>query len=149
MSVQGTSGTGVCFHRSAALVLDLPGSELCIGTFRGATDEELKLNPKASTEPFLHAWVEHNGLVYAPTTIEANNNTLRPYTKAEYYEVHDAKDIHRLSRRDLISLSGKIGLSQHLLHGKPTKNDASVGGSILDAAGVEWKDSATGGVIPA
>ena len=150
MAIVGPNGLGSCFHRAAALVLDLPGSELCMGTFRAATEEELKVAPNASDEPFIHAWVEHGGVVYAPTTIEANNNTLRPYTCAEYYSVHDAKDIYRLSRKDLITLSGRVGLSQHLLHNKPLRDGASFAASIMDAAGLKWKDSAKGGgIIPA
>jgi hypothetical protein len=144
-----TGDQGPCFHRAAALVLDLPGSELCMGTFRAATEEELKISPNSSDEPFIHAWVEHNGVVYAPTTIEAAGMALRPFTTAYYYGENGAKDIHRLSRKDLISLSGKYGISQFLLHSKPLKEGASFGAILMDAAGLKWKDSEKGGIIPA
>lgn len=150
MGIQGAPGAaGACFHRSAALVLDLPGSELVMGTFRAGTEEERAQNPEASDEPFIHCWVEHQGVVYAPTTIEANGNKLLPIIRDHYYEVNGAKDIFRMSRKDLITLSGRVGISQHLLRDKPLKDGASFAGSIMDAAGLKWKDSKTGGVIPA
>ena len=36
----GSTGKGMCFCRSAALVLDVPGTELAIGVLAGATAEE-------------------------------------------------------------------------------------------------------------
>jgi hypothetical protein len=146
MLMVGIEGTGLCIHRAAGFVLDTPGSELCFGTFDPATDEARAKNPLLADEPFIHAWAEHNGLVYAPTTIEKAGNKLVPMGRDYYYGMNGARDIKRLSRRQLLTISGEINLSAHLRKGVPAKK--SVGATLLDAAGVEWMDSPTGGLIP-
>lgn len=148
MLLTGNTGTGMCIHRSAAFVLDVPGSELCFGTLAPARPEEINATPhlKLSAVPFIHAWVEWNGKVYSPSMIEYDEGKLLPIDREFYYRTRGVSDIHRLNRKTVIHLSGKIGLSAHLKHGKPNK--LSVGGTLLDAAGVKWQMSEDGGLIP-
>lgn len=149
MLLVGQEGMGMCIHRSAGLVLDLPGSELCFGKLTPCTPEEVSATPhlKLSTEPFIHSWAEWDGKVYSPSMIEYDEGKLIPIEREFYYRSRGVTDVHRLSRKELIHLSGKINLSAHLKHGKP--NRMSVGSTLLDAAGVKWKDSPSGGLIPA
>lgn len=144
MQLQGQQN--MCFHRSAAFVLDVPTARLCMGTFPAATPEELELEPEASREPFIHCWAEVGDSVYAPTTIEKVGG-LRPIPRAYYYEINRAQDIKWIDRPTLLRISKEIGLSAHLRHGKPARR--SVGGTLLDAAGIEYQISRNGGVVPA
>jgi hypothetical protein len=139
----------MCIHRSAALVLDLPHSDLVFGTLRAATPEEQQMiGPEASTTPFIHCWVElGEDILFAPTTIERCNGSLLPMRRQHYYEMNGVRDVRRLSRKDVLRISGEIGLSAHLRKGVPAKK--SVGATLLDAAGVRWKLSADEGIIPA
>lgn len=146
MKLTGFGQTKMCIHRSAAFVLDVPGAELCFGVFRAATPEEIELQPEASREPFIHAWAEFRGAVYAPTTIEAMGG-LHPIDPAYYYEINGATEIRRMPRPKLLKVAKAIGLSQHLRHGKPAR--ASVGGTLLDAMGIEYRVSPDGGLVPA
>lgn len=128
------SGLGLCFHDSAALVLDVPGSDLVIGDLHGGG------------ERMLHAWVEHRGMVYAPSMI-ATFGYLGPIDLSQYYSANDARDIHRLPYREVTKLMSSIGYQAHLRAGRPLigKPFALV---ILDAAGCQWQDDGHGGVIP-
>ncbi len=140
MTVQATPEYGNCYHRSAALVLDLPGSELCIGSFRGATDEELAQNPDAPTEPYIHAWVEKSGLVYSPSTIETNGMQLLPITRDYYYDTNGAQNVKRIPRKALITLSGQINLSQHILRNKDLKSEVDLPAALIIAAAEDTAD---------
>ena len=146
MKLTGVGMTGLCIHRSAAFVLDMPGSVLCFGTFRAATPEEIARDPRSSREPFIHCWAEYQGAVYAPTTIEAAGG-LRAIDPALYYQVNGATNIKRLSRPDLLKIAREIGLSAHLRRGKPAR--VSVGGALLDAVGIEYRIGLEGGLVPA
>jgi hypothetical protein len=146
MLMVGVEGTGLCIHRAAAFVLDTPGAELCFGTLDPATEEARAKNPLLAAVPFIHAWAEHHGMVYAPTTIERAGNKLVPMGRSYYYGMNGVRDVHRLSRRALLTLSGEIGLSAHLRKGTPAKK--SVGATLLDAAGVRWMDGPDGGLLP-
>lgn len=64
--LMGSSCGGTCFFRSAALVLDVPGTELWFGVLAGASAEELVANPLASPTPFIHSWVQYGETVYSP-----------------------------------------------------------------------------------
>lgn len=143
LSMTGAPGTGMCIHRAAGLVLDMPGSELVFGTLDPPPVE----GGEMVVEPFIHAWVEVGDQVYAPTTMEANGNILRPYERDFYYRINGVSNVKRLTRRQLLGISGQIGLSAHLRHHKPAK--ASVGGTLLEAAGVAWTESEVGGLVPA
>lgn len=140
---------GLCIHRSAAFVLDVPGSILCFGTFDPADDEQLKEDPRLSTVPFIHAWAEWRGFVYAPTTIERCEGKLVPMNRAGYLRLNGARDLKQLTRPELLRLDRELGLKRALRLNMPCKGGASFGGSLLDAAGVLWKDYGDGGVVPA
>lgn len=135
---------GLCIHRSAGFVLDTRRAELCFGTFEPAVTDD----PRASTEPFIHAWAELDGLVYAPTLIETMGG-LMPMDRQSYYGVNGARDIKRLARVQVMRLSREFGLGQHLLDQTPLPPGVSFGGTLMDAAGVRWRDSEKGGIIPA
>jgi len=148
VEMMASNGQKLCIHRAAAFVLDMPGSELCFGTLRAATPLERLQQPGASPVPFIHAWGEYKGKVYAPTTIEAMGG-LVPINRELYYDVNGIKDVHRLSRKDVLRISGEIGFSAHVRHGKPTRGGVSVGAAFLSAAGVQWVDGDDGGILPA
>jgi len=102
-------GGNLCFHRAAALVLDLPSGFVCIGTVRAASPEELEANPDASPVPFLHAWVEVAGSVYSPTLMDFHGGQLMPIAKRTYYRENGIRDVYRMNRRDLKRLADEHG----------------------------------------
>ena len=143
----GSSGGGTCFFRSAALVLDVPGAQLCFGVLAGATDEERAANPKASPTPFIHSWVEQGGTVYSPTQIEREGGLI-PWPKAVYYETNGIITAHTIMRPALLKISAEIGLSAHLRLGRPLKTSASFVFGLLDAAGLPYAIARDGGLVP-
>jgi hypothetical protein len=138
---------GACFHRGVALTLDMPLAKLCIGTLREATDEEQRTIKGASTEPFIHCWVEVRETVYAPTTIEAAGE-LVAWPKDEYYSKNGVRDVTRASRRTILQLSKKHAWSSHMLRDKPHKLAAPLGGVLLIELGIRHKVNGGGGIIP-
>lgn len=139
---------GSCFHRATAMVLDVPGTELCIGTFAGANDAELLSNPNGSPTDFIHAWVERGNEVWAPSLLSQSNDFFGPIDRATYYEENSAKDIKRLSRSEVLVLSGEYGLSAHLRKDTSVKSGKRLSQVMLDASGVEYRVE-DGGVFPA
>jgi hypothetical protein len=137
---------GACIHRSAAFVFDVPGSSLIFATVRGATPEEREAIPEASPVPFIHAWAEYKGWVYAPTTIERAGG-FGAMDRAEYYRLNGARDFRILTRPMLLRLDRQHGLKHALKRGGPAKSGESFGGLLLDAAGVEWA-IIDGGLVP-
>jgi hypothetical protein len=144
VAINGRSG--LCIHRSVAFVLDTPQSDLVFGTFRAATPEERLIVPGASTTPFIHCWAEWRGAVVAPTLYEKLG--LFPQSRNMYYELNGARDTKRLSRPQVLQLSGEYGLSAHLRYDSPIRGGKSFGTVLLEAAGVEWQDSGDGSIIP-
>jgi hypothetical protein len=128
----GHPGQKLCVHESAAFVLDVPGAVLCIGTFRASTPEEIAATPNASPVPFIHAWAEWGGLVWSPTA-------MRTCSPDAYYAANGARDIKRLPRPVLLKIAREIDLSRHLRLGYPTRDNASVSGALLQAAGVPYR----------
>lgn len=145
LDLEGMPGTGMCIHRSAAFVLDVPGAIMVIAICEPATDEERKVNPNASAEPFIHAWAEYKGEVFAPTHLKKGGVKLVP--KKVYYHFQRPTDVRFITRPELLAISGRIGLSAHLRKGVPAK--ASVGSTFMDHVGIEWEESSDGGLIPA
>jgi hypothetical protein len=135
---------GLCFHYSAALCLDLPGSDVCIGTLRGATLDEIAANPEMSPVRFYHAWVEIGNVLVAPTLVDKMGD-LVPINRASYYTANGVQDVKRLSRRQLVALGD---VSQHVRTGRPLACGNSLGHLMLIAAGHRYKISEQGGVIP-
>jgi hypothetical protein len=137
---------GLCFHRAAAFVFDVPGAVMVFGTLAGV--DEAEAGPTDSTVPFIHAWAEWRGVVYAPTTIEATGGLLRPIDRALYYRVNGVTDVRTLTRAQLLRLDRQLALKRVLRAGGPCRGGASFGASLLDAAGVPWKAGPGDGVLP-
>lgn len=133
---------GMCVHRAAAFVLDVPGAEMVIATIPPAPEDQR--GPNDSDVPFIHAWGEHKDAVFAPTQLERNGVRLHP--KSIYYHLQQPYDIHRITRPQVLRIAKEIGLSAHLRKGVPAK--ASVGESFMNAAGVKWIDQG-GCLLPA
>ena len=132
LKMEAHPGQKLCVHVSAGFVMDVPGSVLCFGTFRAANAEELARIPNASPVPFIHAWAEFRGIVWSGTA----QATCLP---AEYYAANGATDICRLARPRLMEIAKRIGLSAHLRLHRPTRDQASVGQALLEAAGKRYR----------
>jgi hypothetical protein len=143
-----TGPRGMCFHRSAAFVLDLPQATLVVGTIRAATPEEREENPDFSDVDFIHAWPEVGNLVFPPSWMKADG-TMQAIDRDEYYEMHTPYDIHRMPRIELKKLSEEHGFARHFSRFTPLKNNVSFGDVILKALGVQYTITKDGGVIPA
>jgi len=143
----GSTGKGMCFFRSAALVLDVPGTELAIGVLAGATAEELAATPDASVSPFIHAWVERGDTVISPTQIEREGG-LTPWRKDFYYETNGVTEAYTVSRPALLKLSGDIGLSAHLRLNRALKREVSLAFLLLDLVGLAYAVADDGGLVP-
>lgn len=149
MAYEATNGvSGLCFHRASAFVLDTLGSQMCFGTLRAPDERQRRDEPRASLVPFIHAWVEVGETLYSPTTIEAMGG-LYQMTPRDYYERNGVADIRRLPRREVLRISGEIGLSAHFRRKAPLKSNMPLGMVLLDAAGVDYTVNAQGSVLPA
>jgi hypothetical protein len=139
---------GLCIHRSAAFVFDVPGASLVFGTFEPLPEAER--GEGDSAVPFIHAWAEFRGCVFAPTTIERTGGALIAQNRAGYYAVNRAHDFRILTRPQLLRLDREFGLKRVLRQADARcKGGVSFGATLLNAALVDWKDSKDGGVIPA
>jgi hypothetical protein len=137
---------GLCIHRSAAFVFGVPGSILVFGTIQPKDRSELVEGD--SDVPFIHCWAEFQGNVYAPTTIEQANGQLIAQNKAGYYAINGVSDVHTLARPQLLALDRQHGLRRALRLNTNLRSGASFGATLLDAAGVAWKDYGDGGIVP-
>lgn len=145
MKLRGSKG--MCFHRSVALTLDLPGSSVVVGTLRAATEEERIGHPERSAVSFIHGWVEWDNKLMAPTTIESMGGLvfMRP---EQYYNVNGARDIHRLSRSAMIEHVVDRHINRELLFGIHPGVPGYLVGRLLDAVGVKYIVTPHGGVVP-
>jgi hypothetical protein len=139
-------GQGLCFHRSVALVMDMPTAILTIATNRAATDEERAIMPEASPTPFLHAWVEQGDGLLAPTTIERFGGLVWLPREA-YYVMNGASNIHRFTRKRVMEFARANGISAHLRLGRPDKCKKPFAAALLEHLGVPHRDD--NGVLPA
>jgi hypothetical protein len=141
---------GLCFHRAVGFVLDVgpPNpATLVIGRIREANDEEKAvLGPDASPTPFIHAWCEWRGELFAPTTIERAGGALFPIPRELYLNRNGAKVLATMTRGQIKALDREFGFSAHLRKFKPIRGGASFGAVLLERAGVAWKDNGLGGV---
>ena len=146
-----TGPRGMCFHRAAGLVLDFPPATLAVGTLPAVTAEQQQLVPEASSVDFLHAWVEVKDWVYAPTLIERSEEDGTPWAvpKEIYYAINAPRNVSHLSRATLKKLSVEYGMARHLTHFTSLKHGAKFGDIILNAMGIEYVVTSTGGVLPA
>lgn len=138
---------GMCFHRSVALCMDLPGSSVVVATLRAATEEEQVGHPERSTVPFIHAWVEFQDKLMAPSTIETMGGLvfIRP---ENYYEVNGARDIRRLPRSAVANHVVDQYVMRELRFGIHPGPPGYLVGRLLDAVGVKYLVSPSGGVLP-
>lgn len=143
-------GLGVCFQRSAALVLDLGGrGELVIGTLAKASEQELAGQPFGATQDFIHCWVEANGWVLAPTLVEEQGDLYR-IDRETYLNTNSARDMKRLTYAKVRAAFRGRELEAHFKHGKPLKKPGKPFAIVLcRAAGVEIDVDPDGGLIPA
>lgn len=142
-----TGPRGLCFHRAVGFVLDVIPATLVIGRVREATPEEVEhFGPDASPTPFIHAWCEWRGELFAPTTIERAGGRLFPIPKGLYYERNGIKVLATMTRGEVKRLDKEFGFSAHLRKFKPLRGDVSFGSILLERAGVPWRDNGLGGV---
>lgn len=141
--------TGLCFHRSVAMLLDMPiAAELCIGTLKCATPEELAANPILSPTPFIHCWIEYGTKLFAPTTYEAAGGYIMVMDRDEYYAKNGVRDVHRLNRYTVKKLADKHRLRPHLRNSSPLEEGTHFASIFLEAADVFWTISDRGGIVP-
>jgi hypothetical protein len=142
-----TGPRGMCFHRSVAFVLDVPQATLMVGTIPAPPPEILKENSEFSDVDFIHAWPEVAGFVFPPSWME-KSGTMRATSKLAYYSEHQPYDIKQMSRFDLKKLAEEWGFSKHFSRFTPLKDNASFGGVIMNALGIEYTVTSDGGVVP-
>lgn len=130
-------GQALCFHWSAALVLDIPGSELVVGDLNGGAGH------------MLHAWVEHRGSVYSPSMIKVMGG-LGSLDLEAYYNVNDVHVLARMPYRDVMKLMNTIGFQAQLRTGKPLKgkHGERFAAEILEALNVPYMDDGNGALLP-
>jgi hypothetical protein len=149
LRLKSPTGNGLCFHWSVAMCIDLPGSEVVLATFRAATEDEAKHIPGASDVPFIHAWVEWRGFVFAPTTLTRTGGQFAGMPPAEYYSKNDARDIRRVSRKAVLKhVADKFVMYQLLGEPGPLPPTGYLVGRLLATAGVKHT-VVGGGVLPA
>jgi len=125
-----TPGKGMCFHWSAAIMLDveLSGVELCIAILHG---------------DLIHAWVEYQGHVFAPTLIE-RMGSLHPIPVPLYYRENRVRNVKRLTREQVISIPN---ITEHLTTGVPLGEGRALGDELMNMAGIKWKTTPAGTAV--
>jgi hypothetical protein len=126
-----TPGKGLCFHWSAALVLDvdLPDVDLCIGILH---------------EQLIHAWVEYGGNVYAPTLIPRMGDKLVPIPKDFYYAENLVREVKRLTHEQI---EGIPNIKHHLTTGEALGPGRALGDELMAMAGIRWKTTPAGTAV--
>lgn len=127
--------SGLCFHRSAALVLDLKWADFVVGTVRAATPDEIEAEPRASRVPFLHAWVERGQMVYSPTLMEQHGGLL-PLDRQDYYQANGVRDVYRMNRRELKRLAAVHRWTRQSVFGQRLAGAPSLPNVLLTEMGV-------------
>lgn len=144
MRLASPSGNGLCFHWSAALVHDVPGSVLVIGILADGPSRGI-FAPDASPVPFYHCWTEHKGQVYAPT-LAYELGGLRPIENKLYYKANGARNMRRISRRDLLSiLRAEPHLLDEIINGADSPKLVD---KLMGVAKLPYQLSDRNGVIP-
>ena len=140
MAFTGRAGSGSCVQRSVALALDLQGRGIVtFGTLRAASPEEVEqLGPNASRVPFIHCWVEVEGSVLAPTTLERTGGRLLPMPRASYYELNAVRDVCPVPRLAFDAIARRFRLASALKHGSARFGDGAITTALLEAAGVRY-----------
>lgn len=147
-AVELTGPRNMCFHRSVAFVLDVPGSSLFVGTFRAATPEERLEHPEYSAVPFIHCWAEFQGNIYAPTTIEMMEGVLAPMNKLLYLAMNGAENIKRLPRSKVQQLADRFDIVEHLTKDWKLRHGRKFADIFLEVMDVDYELSPQKGVVP-
>lgn len=142
-------GGGACVQRAAALTLDLREALLTFGTFvHPITSPEDAAQPGRHDSPFIHAWVEWQGAVYAPTLMERHGTVLRPIEPADYYRVNNATNIRRTPREAFDKVARRYRLAAAFKHGSARAGSGEITEALLAAAGVRWTLTPDRALIP-
>lgn len=145
-----TSVTGnTCVQRSAALMLDLPGATMVFGVMRAATAEEIAKDHRASPVPFIHAWVEYGGELYAPTLMERMKGNLHPLPIDVYYSTNAITKTWRLSHAQFMLVAKRWKLASAFKHGSSRAGKGEIADDLLKAAGVRYVLSDRRTILPA
>jgi hypothetical protein len=139
---------GMCFHKTVGFVLDVPMARLCVGTFRGASPEELAIQPELSPDPFIHCWPEVGSLAFLLNRANLRDRVINRYDKQAYYRQNGTTNVVSMPRSRLLHLSRAYGLAQHLLYHAPLVGDSKFATVILDDLGVSYSISDRGGLVP-
>lgn len=129
---------GSCIYRSAALVIDLQGAELCIGILQGATKEAHLADPRRSPTPFIHCWVERGDDLIEPADLELHDYELVTYDRDHYYKAKSVRYVRRLLRKQVRRLAAENGWSRHLLTGEAPSGEPIMT-TLLAEAGVAYE----------
>jgi hypothetical protein len=149
MQFSSSTGKANCIQRSAALVLDMPGSEMVFATLRAASPEEQEeLQGRGSTVPFIHAWVEWRGWLYAPTSVERTDMRLVAWSIPDYYRVNGASNIRRVPRGEFNRIAKQFRFTSALKHGRDRFGSGEIADALLNAAGVQYTIGPGRAVLP-
>lgn len=121
---------GLCFHRSVALVLDVPTAVLVIGLMEPVTEEELEIEG-TSAVPWLHAWVEIGDEVIAPTLVE-RVGYLYALPRHVYYTQNPMVGREEVSRSTIMKLARQEGWSAYFKRGV-RKSPHPLGNVLLES----------------
>lgn len=143
-----STGKGNCIQRSAALALDLGGSEIVFATFRAASAADIAKDPRVSRTAFIHAWVEWRGWAYSPTTLERTNMLLVPWDREAYRTVNGARDVRVLPRDAFERIARRFRLSAAFRYGRARAGHGELADALLNAAGVRYRVGEGRAVLP-
>jgi hypothetical protein len=138
LAYSGRGGLGSCVLRSVALALDLRSAVLTFGTMRAATDEEATYIANASRVPFIHCWLELDGRVIAPTTIERTAGVLVPMSRESYYDLNGVSDVRPVPRDKFDAIARRFRLSAAFRHTSPRAGNGEITEALLAAAKVRY-----------
>lgn len=139
------TASGLCFHRSAALLMDLSWGHLCVGTLEGDPVAAAQ-DPLNSPTPFIHGWVEQGDTLFAPTTIDQMQG-LAAFPREHYYARNGVRDVRSINRNALKKLALQHGWNKRDRFGEG-RGETSLGRVLLDHMGVPYAVSGRGGVVP-
>jgi hypothetical protein len=128
-------------------MLDLPGATLVYGIVKASTPEELAKCSKSSPVPFIHAWVEYQGKVFAPTLIE-RFGFLNSISKDAYYATNGVTTTWRLEQPAFQAVAKRFKLASAFKHGSVRPGKGEVTEAFLNAAKVRYKLSERRTVLP-
>lgn len=148
MRLTSNGSASTCFHRAAALMLDLPGAVMVFGVLAAASEAEGAMEPRASAVPFIHAWVEYQGQVLAPTLIDRMGGKLCAIARHTYYRVNGIECTWRLPHAAFVRVARRYRLAAALKHGSDRAGSGDMVDALLRSAGVRYVLSDQRAVLP-